>query len=142
MKRVYVAGIYSTDENGNEAGVIQVLKNIRDGQKASLDVWRLGVAPFCPWLDFQFSFLDDEPITKEMYYTYSMAWLEVSDAIFVISGEGLGSGVDKEISRAKELKIPILYSIEALKTWITLKNMEVVYDTNKRNKLALECARG
>jgi hypothetical protein len=41
-----------------------------------------------------------------------MAWLEVSDAVMVISGDGLGGGVDAEIARARVLGIPVLWSIE------------------------------
>lgn len=115
MKRIYVAGLYSKNADGSTADVIGVLRNIRNGQMASLKVWRMGYAPFCPWLDYQFSLLDDEPITKEMYYEYSMAWLEVSDAVLVISGAGLGSGVDAEIRRAEELNIPVYYSIYELR---------------------------
>ena len=114
MKRIYVAGLYSRNADGSVADVIDVLRNIREGQKASLKVWRMGFAPFCPWLDYQFSLLDDKPITREMYYTYSMAWLEVSDAVLVISGSGVGGGVDAEINRAVELRIPIYYSFAEL----------------------------
>ena len=113
IKRVYVAGLYSRNADGSTANVIDVLRNIRAGQVASLRVWRAGFAPFCPWLDYQFSLLDDEPISIEMYYIYSMAWLEVSDAVFVISGAGIG-GVHKEIARAKELDIPVFYSFDGL----------------------------
>jgi len=114
MKRVYVAGLYSRNADGSVADVMGVLRNIRDGQSASLAVLRAGFAPFCPWLDYQFSLLDDKPITIEIYYAYSMAWLEASDFVLVISGVGIGSGVDKEIARAKELNIPVFYSFTEL----------------------------
>jgi len=114
MKRIYVAGLYSRNADGSIADVIDVLRNIRNGQRESLRVWRAGFAPFCPWLDYQFSLLDDEPITKEMYYEYSMAWLEVSDAVYVISGYGIGGGVDAEIKRANELMIPAYYNFDCM----------------------------
>lgn len=114
IKRVYVAGLYSRNLDGSPANTIQTLANIRAGQMASLKVWRSGFSPFCPWLDFQYALLDDQPITKEMYQDNSMRWLEVSDAVLVISGEGIGSGVDREIARATELNIPVFRSLEAL----------------------------
>ena len=114
MKRVYVAGLYSETPDGGTVGVIQVLRNIKAGQRESLRVWRAGFAPFCPWLDYQFSLIDDEPTTKEKYYIYSMAWLDVSDAVYVISGRGHAGGVDAEIKRANELHIPVYYSFSDL----------------------------
>ena len=116
MKRIYVAGLYSRTKDGKTANVIEVLHNIRAGLKASLEIWRLGFAPYSPWLDYQFSLIDDEPISKEMYYQYSMCWLEVSDAVLVISGNGINGGVDAEIRRAKELGILVFYSIDELLT--------------------------
>lgn len=114
IKRVYVAGLYSRNPDGSQANIVQALGNMRRGQMACLQVWRAGFAPFCPWQDYQYSLLDDQPITKEMYQTLSMRWLEVSDAVLVISGEGIGSGVDREIARAMELGIPIFRSLEEL----------------------------
>ena len=49
MKRVYIAGKY------DDTNVIQVLKNIRVGIKASVKALRTGYIPFCPWLDFMFA---------------------------------------------------------------------------------------
>lgn len=73
--RVYVAGPYSSGD------IIQVLENIRKGQRASVEILLAGHAPFCPWLDYQFQFVlqDNEKLLVEDYYRYSIAWLEVSD---------------------------------------------------------------
>ena len=43
-----------------------------------------------------------------------MEWLRVSDAVYVISGEGKGGGVDAEIKIANELGIPIFRTIDEL----------------------------
>jgi len=114
MKRIYVAGNYSTNDNGGTANIIEAMQNIRAGQKASMAVWKAGFIPFCPWLDYQFCLVDDEPPTIKMFQEYSMAWLEVSDAVLVISGAGNGGGVDAEIERARDLNIPIFYNIRDL----------------------------
>lgn len=110
MKRIYVAGLYSRNGDGSVANVIDVLRNIRLGQQASIRVLGLGCAVFCPWLDYQFGLHDEIP--KEVYIGNSMAWLEVCDAVLVISGEGIGHGVDAEIKRAHELNIPVYHSFE------------------------------
>ena len=114
MKRVYVAGLYSRTADGGKANVIQVLDNIRAGQAASLKVLRMGFAVFCPWLDYQFHLLDDKPISVELYKANSMAWVEVSDYVLVISGAGIGGGVDAEIKRAEELGIPVCFEFGEL----------------------------
>lgn len=112
VKRVYVAGLYSCNADGSPADVIGVMRNMRAGQMAARQILEMGFAVFCPWLDFQFGLLDDAPLTKEVFMANSMAWLEVSDAIVVISGEGLGTGVDKEIARALELDLLVYRSLE------------------------------
>jgi hypothetical protein len=101
MKKIYVAGKYSADN------IIQGLHNMREGMKASAKILKLGYAPFCPFLDYQFSFFED--ITVEEYYAYSMAWLEVSDEVWVLPGREQSKGVKAEIKRAGELKIPVNY---------------------------------
>jgi hypothetical protein len=101
MKRIYVAGKYSSDN------IIQGLQNMREGMKASAKILKLGYAPFCPFLDYQFSFFED--VTVEEYYAYSMAWLEVSDEVWVLPGWEKSKGTKAEIKRAKELDIPVEY---------------------------------
>ena len=112
MKRIYVAGLYSRAKNGNTANVIEVLDNMRKGIGNAVHLLNRGFSVFCPWLDFQFGLA--HPIPKKVYQNNSMAWLEVSDAVLVISGAGLNSGVDREIERADQLGIPVFYSIEGL----------------------------
>ena len=114
MKKVYVAGLYSKNSIGEDASVIGVLENIKNGLNMCGCLLEYGYAVFCPWLDFQYGLNPQYFIKKEMYKANSMAWLEVSDAMLVISGVGLGTGVDKEIQRAIELKIPIFKTIHDL----------------------------
>ena len=111
MKRVYVAGSYSA------SNVTAVLDNMRIGMRASVEVLLAGYSPFCPWLDYHFQLMlrNGEQLTVEDYYNYSLAWLEVSDAILVLPNHHQSKGTLAEIARAKELKIPIYYSLEELK---------------------------
>ena len=110
--KIYIAGRYSSDN------IIDGLRNIGRGQQEAAFLFELGFAPFSPWWDR--SFVLDNPngdYSKQMFYDASLAWMEVSDAVYVISGKGDGGGVDAEIKRAMELKIPVFYEIEALLRW-------------------------
>lgn len=112
MKKVYVAGKYSADN------IIDCLKNIGKGKKACAELFHDGLFPFCPWHDA--SYVEDAcdaHIDKSLFYKASLAWLEVSDAVYVISGRYDGGGVDKEIKRAKELNIPVFHDYHALLCW-------------------------
>lgn len=112
MKRIYVAGLFSRNAKGEKANTLETLTNMRTGIKASIELLRAGYAVFCPWLDFQFGLSAE--LTEMSYKNNSMAWLEAADAVLVISGKGLGTGVDAEIERANELHIPVFYSIGKL----------------------------
>lgn len=100
--RIYVAGKYS-DNN-----IIGCLNNIHEGIKVAVGVLKDGNEPFCPWLDYQFQFFD-KTLTVEDYYRYSMAWLEVSDEVWVLPNSENSKGTQAEIKRAEELKIPVRY---------------------------------
>jgi len=113
MKRVYVAGLYGYTTNG----IIGNLDNMREGMRKSVKVLLEGYAPFVPWFDYHFQLMlrEYETLDADDYYDYSLAWLEVSDAVLVISNRKESKGVNAEIERAKELNIPIFYSLEELK---------------------------
>lgn len=110
MKRVYVAGKYS---DGN---AIDVLNNIGRGIEYAVLVAKKGYAPFCPWLDCQFVINQggDNLLPLEWFYKYSLSWLSVSDAILVIPGYEDSKGTLAEIELARQLNIPIFYSLEDL----------------------------
>ena len=102
MKRIYVAGKYSS------SNTIEFLNNIHDGIRASANILKQGHACFCPWLDYQFQFFD-KTLAVEDYQRYSMAWLEVSDEIYVLPNSENSKGTQAEIKRATELGIPVTY---------------------------------
>jgi len=111
MQRVYVAGAYSADN------VMDVLNNIRRGIKASTEVFLSGFAPFCPWLDFHYQLMlgENEILTIDNYYEYSISWLKVSDIMYVISNWQSSKGTIEEIKFANEERIPVVYSMQELK---------------------------
>jgi hypothetical protein len=106
MIRVYVAGAYSSDN------VIGVLGNMRRGINQSLDILEAGFAILCPWLDFQFGL--NRPLTLGQYQANSIAWLEVSDAMFLVPGWEHSKGTQAEIEVANDLGIPIYTDIDSL----------------------------
>jgi len=103
MKRVYVAGSYSSNN------VITVLNNMRIGMRLGTQVLLAGYAPFVPWFDYQFQLMlrDGESLTVQDYYDYSMAWLEASDCVLVVPNSEGSKGTQAEIKRAIELDIPV-----------------------------------
>ena len=107
MQRIYIAGAYSADN------VITILDNIREGMRLATKVLLLRYSPFCPWLDFHFQLMlrGDEKLTVEDYYTYSIAWLEVSDAMLLVPGWQNSKGTKDEMEIAYKMDIPILYDI-------------------------------
>jgi len=112
MKRVYIAGAYS-DKN-----VIKVLENMREGIRLSTEVFLKGFAPFCPWMDYHYTLMlrPGESLSIQDYYEYSLAWLRVADAVLVnTKTDWVNSrGTRIEIGEAKDLGIPIFYTIEDL----------------------------
>ncbi len=110
MKRVYVAGAYSANN------VIAILDNMRRGMKASTWVLLAGFAPFCPWTNFHFQLMlrEDERLSVEDYYAYSVAWLRVSDAVLLLPHSENSHGTQEELRIARELGLPIYQSIEQL----------------------------
>ena len=112
MKRVYVAGGHSADN------VIEVLQNIGRGEEYASWIFSLDMAPFCPWHDKDFAMkLWNEDLTVEQFYSYSMAWLEVSDALFLVPGWEDSKGTLAEIERAKELNTPVFDDLMMLIRW-------------------------
>lgn len=110
MKRVYVAGAYSGPD------VITILNNMRKGMRLATEVMLAGYAPFAPWFDFHFQLMirENESITLQQYYAYSLAWLEVSDCLLLVPGWENSKGTIKEIARAKELGLPVYESMKEL----------------------------
>ena len=109
MKRIYVAGAYSANN------IIDCLKNIGKGEYYCAKIFMRGFAPFCPWNDKDYVIKNyNEDFTVEMFYNYSMAWLEVSDVLFLVPGYEKSKGTLMEIKRAKELNIPIVDTIDEL----------------------------
>ena len=111
MLRIYVAGAYSGPD------VLSVLDNMRRGMRLGVLVLLNKMAPFTPWHDYhhKLQLREDEELTLNDYYQYSVAWLEVSDAVLVVpEGAEQSKGTQAELVRAEELNIPIFYDMDEL----------------------------
>lgn len=109
MKRVYVAGAYSG------TNVIEILQNIGRGEWYAAQIFKLGYAPFAPWHDKDFVIkLWDQELNVEMFYKYSLTWLEVSDIMFLVPGWEKSKGTLEEIKIADKLNIKIISDIGEL----------------------------
>jgi hypothetical protein len=105
MKRVYIAGKYSAPN------IIEGLENIRKGLRAGTEMLLDGNAVFCPWADnaLFLQLREGESIDVETIKAHSMAWLEVSDIVYVLKDYQESKGTLAEIKRAEELNIPVIY---------------------------------
>lgn len=112
MKRVYVAGPYSADN------VLDVFANMRRGMKLSVEVRQMGFAPFSPWMDFYYFLLNEaDAFDLQNCYRYSLAWLEVSDAIIFTPDWEKSYGARKEHEFAVKNNIKIFYTLTGLASW-------------------------
>ncbi len=116
-KRIFICGPIS----GNH---IEFLANIKEGIKIGAKMIELGYAPFCPHLDFLYSFVQDI-ITTEMYRNFCIPWLEVSNLVYLIR-ESRNIGVVEELKKANELKIEIVSGWQNFLNW---------HNEQKRNKM-------
>jgi len=109
--RIYCAGAYSA------SNILDVFENMRKGIRLSTEAFLAGYFVFCPFIDYHFALQlrDGERLTIGDFYKYSLAWLEVSDAILLVPGWEDSVGTKAEIVKAGELGIPIFNSLEELK---------------------------
>lgn len=101
MKHIYLAGPYTLgDPAVNTGNMIKAYSELID----------LGYYPLCP-LFSHFSHMFD-PKPYETWLEWDLAWLPKCDALLRLSGES--KGADIEEAKARELGIPVFYSIEEL----------------------------
>ena len=109
MIKVYVAGAYSANN------VIDVLQNIGRGEEYAARLFAIGFAPFCPWHDKSYAMiLHGFKFTVKDFQDFSIAWLKVSDCVFLVPGWEESEGTTKEIELAEQLNIPVFKSTKKL----------------------------
>jgi len=110
MKRVYIAGKLNDQ-------AIDYIKNVHKMMEYANEVKKLGCATLVPCLDILMGIKFGNYAYKD-YADNNMAWVEVSDIVFVCPGFETSKGTLAEIKRAEELKIKVVYSTEELKCLI------------------------
>jgi hypothetical protein len=101
MKYVYIAGPYTKDDPViNTANVI----------RAADELASHGYYPYVPHLTLFWHLIYPHDI--RFWYDLDIAWLKKCDCLLRLPGES--SGADNEVRIAKNLGMPIYYSIEEL----------------------------
>ena len=111
---VYVAGAYSADNT------LDTLNNMRIGMQTGAELFRAGFTPFVPWLDYHFCLMIDKKyLTIEMFYQYSMDFLECSDAVYLVDNphNAKSTGAIKELEMAMVLGLPVFTDKTLLFKW-------------------------
>jgi hypothetical protein len=108
-KKVYVAGKLNDSAVGYINNMHRMIKTARE-------LRNVGFAVYVPCNDFMEGLVDGN-FTYEDYFENSQPWLESSDAIFCVPGWETSQGTAKEITRAKELFIPVFYDKQELIAW-------------------------
>ena len=116
IKRVYIAGKLSdSGDTGRSPSkvVCEYITNLSNMLFGADDLVMLGFFPYVPRLDFLIG-LYGGAWPEHRYRDLSMSFLEVCDAVLVISES---DGVKAEIERANELGILVFYSLEELRRY-------------------------
>ncbi len=99
---MYISGPYTKPDPCENTGKMM---------KVWDELYTLGFWPVCPlWSHFQHTFY---PRPYQDWMDYDLEALDIFDAVLRLPGES--SGGDKEVARAKELGIPVVYSIFELR---------------------------
>ena len=114
MKTVGIIGPYTPRGNGNHA--VECLENIQQGILLASELVRVGFAPYCPYLDFQYV-LTAVRLSEAQLKAVSMEWIRRCDVIIAMDRWRESDGASAELQTAELDGIPIVYSIDELLEW-------------------------
>jgi len=112
MKTVYIAGVLN-------AMAVDYIKNMHRMMLNAETIRQRGYAVYIPCADVLIGMMFGNWGYKD-YFENNIAWLEKSDAVYVCPNSDKSEGVKKEIERAGELDIPVVYRVDDLE--------DVLYD--------------
>jgi len=104
---IYISGKYSGE----------VEKNVRKARQAAIRIWELGAVALCPHLNTAF-FERDCDCDYEDYIRGDLELLEKCDVIYMLDNWQGSDGAHREHRKAKELGLPIFYSLRDLKNYV------------------------
>ena len=105
---VYIAGPYRADT------INATLTNIARARESALSVWRAGYVALCPHLN---SALMDGAVPDQTFLDGDLELLARCDAMLCLTGAEKSEGTTHETQRARELQIPIYYTLYDLTSW-------------------------
>jgi hypothetical protein len=110
MIRVYVAGKLS------DKTAVEYIQNASRMTKVDLELRRMGFATFNPCLDLVTGLVSGD-LKYDDYADPNMAWLEISDCVFLVPKWKGSKGTQAEIDRANELGIPVFDTYDDIERW-------------------------
>jgi len=114
--RIYIASPYTIGDTD---------LNVRRQLEVADELMNLGYTPYVPLLShFQHLVF---PRSYKDWLEHDIEWLKVCDCVLRLKGKS--KGADKEVRTAKELKIPVYYSIKELEE---IKEKEKTNELNKK----------
>ena len=93
MKRIFLCSRYTGDTAHNEAVA----------QRLCRKVIQAGHAPFAPHLLYPQFLNDGDPTERELGIACGLAFMEVCDEVWVYTGDGVSSGMERELHHAYRL---------------------------------------
>lgn len=110
MRVVYVGGPLKAPTHWQQE------QNIRVAEESSLLIWKMGAAAICPHTMSRFFMGEGD---ENHWMAGDLEILRRSDAMFVCPGWHASEGTKREVALAVSLPIPIFFSLERLREWIT-----------------------
>lgn len=92
----------------------QMAENVLTAQAAAVGVARLGFIPYCPHSNIGHAY---GLISEAHAEAINLAFLRLSDALYLLPGWGQSIGARGELEEAKRLGLPIFRSPAEVRAW-------------------------
>ncbi len=109
MKLVFVAGRYRAKTEW------QVFQNIRKAELLALELWRLGLSVICPHKNTE---MFGGAAPDDVWLKGALEMVRRCDAVVCTPDWEESEGARGEVALAKEIGLPIFFSIDEAKEWL------------------------